>query len=629
MVENHTDDGTEKDSPIGRRRYLTLTAAAVGSLATVGKVTANNGFEPQEESSVSVETNTVINLEDEGLTNGDVIDDYLEDHFDDGVEVRIPEGEYDWNGRGFHRQANENAAVVGEGEVILNLQNSSFNNNIRATNGVIALRNFTVRGKPSEPSRFRLEASSSGHVLVENLNFPDGSEEGADSRPFYSPQDHAGVVEIRNCYFHNFSNNGIYASSPGKGDDGQLIVENCIAHNNNIAGIRIGSSNSIVRNCVILNDAAAPQNHRGQLNMRGIRVRERGNDIRIENCMIIHSFDGAGAPIQLHRGAEGGSGTIVDTQILNNTGNDAIGGSGSTASEWSTDNVSISGDGDLSVHSNMDVCTGGDCHEVSDGLSIDDIFSNFTDNDSISESPEEDDNETPGSEDQSSDADESESEDDHLDEFSDTAVSVNPDFETESWHELTIITDNSGGINYDITTTGQIRMDYERERYNANRPAPTDYVRSNIDGTWTAIGSTAGGGHSGDSFKYRGKIVDVHIVGDLEGVTVLHNGSEVDLEDLIEFSAGPNADISNKLFINGGNDATTSRYSFTVTGDIKPDTAFTSSMDAASHTQFEIDGNKVSGEVTKGLTGFQYTGEILDLTVDGVATTTTLDLSTL
>src|SRR6056297_2028040 len=352
MAERHSDDSGQK-AQLNRRDYMRLGGAAVGAAALgVGATT-----------SVSAQTGTVVDLGEEGLSEGDEIDPYLEEFVDDGVEVRVPEGEYDWNGDGF-TGASRDAAIVGQGEVILNNTAGDWYQTIKASGGTVEIRNFTVRGEATgENTRFRLDAESDGRIVVDNLNFPDGSEDGGEAKAFYVPRDHAGVIEIRNCYYSGFDDNGIYASSPGydDGNDGQVIVENCTSHNNNIAGIRIGSSESVVRNCLIINDDESPSSPSGARNQRGIRVRAPGDDIVIEDCEIIHSYDGAGAPIQLHRTAEGGSGTINNVRILNNTDNDAISDQdGNTAEGWSGGKISITGSGDLSYPSEFDATTGSD-----------------------------------------------------------------------------------------------------------------------------------------------------------------------------------------------------------------------------------------------------------------------------
>ncbi|XVH33565.1 right-handed parallel beta-helix repeat-containing protein (plasmid) [Haloferacaceae archaeon DSL9] len=354
MARGH-EDSISEDSVIKRRSYLKAATAAVAALTFTGVSSA--------QSAEAVNPSTVVNLGDEGLSNGDTIDSYLEEHVGDDVEVQIPAGEYAWDGDGFDDMS-RNAAIVGQGDVVLNLTDG-FNQTLRASGGTLVVKNITVSGAAeSSKSRFRLEADSDGEVIVENLNFPDGSVEGAKSKAFYAPPDHAGSIVIRDCYIANFDDNGIYASSPGKGEDGRVVVERCVVQNNNISGIRVGSTDSVVRDCRIINDDEAPESRRGQLNMRGIRVREAGENITIENCDIVHSYEGAGAPIQLHEGADGGSGTISNVRILNNADSDAIyEHEDGVADSWEGENISITGDGDLSHPSHFDVCEGGSCEE--------------------------------------------------------------------------------------------------------------------------------------------------------------------------------------------------------------------------------------------------------------------------
>ncbi len=316
-----------------RRSYLRLAsvAAAVGTGATV-PVAA---------------TPKVVELGEAGLTTGEVIDDYLETYLTDNTELRIPAGEYDWNGEGF-TGATENAAVIGDGEVLLNNTAGEYYELISAESGTIELKNFTVRGVATgEGSRFRLEAAEEATIVVENVNFPDGSEAGAKAKAFYAPGGHAGTLKIHDCYIAGFDDNGIYANSPGDDDGagGQVRVTHCVAHNNNISGIRIGSDNSSVEHCLVLNDEPAPESRNGTVNQRGIRVRSDGDDISIADCTIVHRIDGVGAPIQLHRGAEGGSGTISNVRIHNDADSTAIEDQdGETAADWEAKEVTISGE---------------------------------------------------------------------------------------------------------------------------------------------------------------------------------------------------------------------------------------------------------------------------------------------
>ena len=241
MVSEDPGDSTDPSPRHSRRSYLGL----VGGVITAGSVV----------SQPAMATPTPVDLGEQGLSDGDVIDPYLDEAFVGGARVEIPAGSYEWEGGGFEG-ASENAAVVGQGDVTLELTSDSFRNNVRAESGTVELRNLTVRGKPSEKSHFRLETNEAATIIVDSLNFPDGAENETKCRPFYVPRDHAGTVDIRNSYFSSFSDNGIYASSPGyeDGAGGRVLIENCVAHNINIAAIRVGSSDSVVRNCLIVND---------------------------------------------------------------------------------------------------------------------------------------------------------------------------------------------------------------------------------------------------------------------------------------------------------------------------------------------------------------------------------------
>ena len=318
-----------------RRSYLGL----VGGLFAAGSVSTGTAMAAP----------ATVDLGEQGLTSGERIDSYLEEFFVDGATVEIPAGSYAWDGEGFEGAA-ENAAVIGQGDVSLELTGDSFRNNVRAEAGTIELRNFTVHGTVSEKSHFRLETAEGATIVTDRLDFPDGAADESECRPFYVPRDHAGTVDIRNSYFSSFSDNGIYASSPGYDDGagGRVLIENCVAHNINIAAIRVGSSGSVVRNCLIVNDGPAPKSETEQRNMRGIRIRNPGEDIRIEDCEISMRHEETGAPIQIHEEAEGGSGSIENVTIRNDTDSEAIDEGDDAAANWEVSGVEIVGTGDLS-----------------------------------------------------------------------------------------------------------------------------------------------------------------------------------------------------------------------------------------------------------------------------------------
>jgi hypothetical protein len=465
--------------------------------------------------------------------------------------------------------------------------------------------------------------------VIDNFNLPDGVEDPGNAIGFYVPGEHAGVLEIKNCYIANFSNNGIYASSPGKGSDGPIVVENCFVHNNNITGIRLGSTNSVARNCLVLNDAEAPHIYEGSaINMRGIRIREPGDGITIENCEVVHSYEGAGGPIVLHDGAEGGSGSVQDTLIRNNTDTDAIFEKGSAAEDWSASNVSISGDGNMEYPSHFEnVCVGSDCpvptgdDPQNDGTSSDSDGS--TTDDSTSDGGTED---SSGSE---------------TDGTSDVGTGGT---------ELVIISNNSGGLEYEFTTTGEITALYDRAEYSADTAAPADEVSENADGTWTATGATGGASNSGDAFQYEGSMTDFSANGDVAEATLLADGTEVTVDDLLE--AGGDESSGDSSGSDGGSDGSTdgsddssgsdgstdrqktvvfdgteantvAAYTFRVTGDVVRDSSISTSPDNRfDNLEDVVDGNQVDGVLGKGIDGYRYTGRIVEIELDGSAAVT-------
>ncbi|WP_253736577.1 right-handed parallel beta-helix repeat-containing protein [Halohasta salina] len=598
MAERHSD-GSGRKAQLNRRDYMRLGGSAVAA-AAIGGVGATT--------SVAAQTETVVDLGAEGLSEGDEIDPYLEEFVDDGVEVRVPEGEYDWDGDGF-TGASRDAAIVGQGEVILNNTAGDWYQTIKASGGTVEIRNFTVRGEATgENTRFRLDAESDGRIVVDNLNFPDGSESGGEAKAFYVPRDHAGVIEIRNCYYSGFDDNGIYASSPGysDGNDGQVIVENCTSHNNNIAGIRIGSSESVVRNCLIINDDDAPRSPSGSRNQRGIRVRAPGDDIVIEDCEIIHSYDGAGAPIQLHRTAEGGSGTINNVRILNNTSNDAISDQdGNTAEGWTGTNISITGDGDLDYPSEFDATTGSDA-------------------------------ESPTGEDPQGET--------VPDRSSSDSGSASADEPAEGTDRLLVSTEPSDGASYEFTATDEITPRYDLDQFNANDDSVGESASENDDGTWTATGQLSGASSSGDSFDVAGELTSVSIDGDSDAVSLFLNGEELPADDLVDAAGDDRSDeddqsaddsedvpaespdevdeddLANVLLLDGTVSDDLAQYKIVVSGRIERSDSLSSVADGGSpwdDIEDRVDESTATGVVAKGLDGYRFSGDLVSFQVKG------------
>lgn len=202
--------------------------------------------------------------------------------------------------------------------------------------GDFVARNLTIRGRmpdkdlPSQPAAFHFEQfDESSRGVVENAVAKDGGHHGGNSIGIYVGKGHSGELVLRNCDIRNFPNNGLYASAPGRnepnfvGEDGPVHVEGGLYKNNNIANIRIGSTDSTVKNARVVADRVPPY-PKGSLNVRGIRLRGKHGQV-VENCQIRfgkHGGRGFGALV-FH--PDTGRATVRNTKIeVNRNGTHAI-----------------------------------------------------------------------------------------------------------------------------------------------------------------------------------------------------------------------------------------------------------------------------------------------------------------
>ena len=588
MAQGHDDNGGEKGQLIDRRSYMKLAGAA-GALATIGAgVTA---------ASTNADADTVVDLGERGLSEGDVIDPYLDEYFRSGVEVRIPEGEYDWHGGGFSYYDDGDAAVVGEGEVILQTVAGEFNNRIHAASGTIELRNLTVRGAVAGESRMRLETASSGRILVINVNFPDGAvDDAARTKAFYVPVNHAGLIGFKNCYIRNCSDNGIYASSQGRGDGGRIVIDSCVAHNNNITGFRIGGVNSVIRNSVVINDGRAPEPTGYGRNQRGIRIdnSEQSQDMRIENCDVIHSSSYAGEPIEWSSRAAGSTGHIEGVRIRNNNDIAAIAARRSHAEGWTGNDIHVSGDGSHDVPSWFEnVYTGDDAAAPSTSTADDAVGS-----------PEQ------------------------------------PVFEV--W-----ATDEGERLDYVVEGEGSVEF-YDDPFDDRLRGGGNDYITEHDDGTFTIEGHT--GNQHGDAFLIDGEVTSFEKTGYDSDFRLVYDGQEVSPEDLGSDDDNPDDDgddvdndnpdddgddvdndnpddgaeeeLTNLLIVDGTPTDDVTKYFFEVTGQVERDDAISSVPEDSlwwDDMEDRIDEDSVTGIVGKGVDGYRYSGELVRFEFDGAA----------
>ncbi len=192
--------------------------------------------------------------------------------------------------------------------------------------GAFDVRDCRIAGKmpdrslPDNPAAFTFavrDAAATGRVR--NLALPDGGHDGGNAIGLYVDKDHAGVLRFEDCVVEDFPNNGLYASAPGRdmpgyrGADGTVHVVGGRYRNNNIANVRVGTTDSTVRGARIVVDRVPPSPD-DALNARGLRLRGKHGQV-VEDCEIVLGEDagyGFGALV-IH--TDSGRATVRDTSI--------------------------------------------------------------------------------------------------------------------------------------------------------------------------------------------------------------------------------------------------------------------------------------------------------------------------
>ncbi len=300
------------------RRRVLRSGASLGALSLgVGRVTAADASANQTQiaaaddrhprgASVTERFDTIVDLRKAGAdpTGSDPIDDVLRKHTRDDTLVLLPSGTYSVKQIGFYGTSNWGLVGVGDVTVVptgghdgvfaggyqsADIWLDSFTLDVTdcksATVSLVgydgtAVRNITVTGRFTDPNSpaflFRPLGADATHV-IENVTATDGG----NCIGLYANHDH-GRVEVRDCRFEEFWNNGIYASSAS----GALLVDGGTYRNNNVANVRVGSSNTTIRNARVVVDGTPNHWSMSGLNMRGIRIVDgpASGTVTVENC---------------------------------------------------------------------------------------------------------------------------------------------------------------------------------------------------------------------------------------------------------------------------------------------------------------------------------------------------------
>ncbi|MFC7229647.1 hypothetical protein N0B31_19770 [Salinirubellus salinus] len=304
-----------------------------------------------------------VDLGDVGLSPGDDITPYLEDYCVGGNEVHIPEGKYRWDGRsGLGGTYDGSMFLIGDGNgAVLDIGDGNacdFDIRTGSSAGAIHVKfqNITQVGRiGADGSRMSVAAEADDSLIEFNrFDRPDGCEFDTDATGAYVPSGHAGTIRFLNCHFEHFSNNGLYASSPGQGDggdgDGTIEVLGGLWKNNNIGNIRIGTTDSIIEGVTIYNDGSGPGISGGSSNEMSVYIREPGVNMRINDCDITTVGSAANcvriADSRFNNSRDGDL-TVTNTRIRHDQSPSVVNVSGSFG--VGGDTIDLTGDGDLSL----------------------------------------------------------------------------------------------------------------------------------------------------------------------------------------------------------------------------------------------------------------------------------------
>ena len=465
-----------------------------------------------------------------------------------------------------------------------------------ADSGTVRIENITIRGKRGEEqSRWRVGASEGATLELFNVNLPDGTVEGSDSTGFYAGSDHAGTLHCKACYFEGLGNVAMYVSDAYTGEDGRVVVEDCVFRNSNSSMVRFAPSDSVVRGCYFEGTEEPPADHTGGTTLRGIKVDDAGTDALIEDCEFY--WTRGANPIRLHYRGEGGNGTIRNVRIYNDGDSDAIQQDWDTDGSWAGEDIHLTGSGNLSVPDHFETVTGSDADEP------DTEYELWTPVDGGGSTDTGEPTETTDTGETAEESTDSGS----TDRGSELVVRASPD---------------NPDANCDVTVTvdGEIQFGDEAE-------PDTDTVVENDDGTYTATSVDMNPG-AVDSYWVAGPITAFSVTDGYDAGATL-DGEAVRMADFVgDSDQGDGTDGGdggteplNRIEIDGTGDAEESAYyEFTVSGSLSLDEGRT--VVGSGETLWltgDISNGYVSGHVRNGVDAFFYSGALQRVEIDGDA----------
>ncbi|WP_129116686.1 right-handed parallel beta-helix repeat-containing protein [Halegenticoccus tardaugens] len=342
-LEVHDDDDKPPISSgnegllLERRSYLQMAGAAAAALAT-----GATGVAAAAPSGVSEKNyGNVVDVVEAGADNsgGSSIEDVVQENANDNTLLKFPKGKYavgeiSLSGlKNFAMVAPEGASLLpeSEGDIIrvsdaegVHIEGFDVEGAARvifyAVGGENTLKNWRVKESMSEDSHGAVvQCVNEDTVLTfENVDFSAG---GAGTATWVRPPivgdypsgenvvevEPSGTINFINCKMENWNDEGLYAS-PHPGDTN--VIGGRYA-NSNLAQVRVGGENSLVKGVEIVCDDSSKTEE--EKNTRGIWMKE-GHKMTVEDCDIVMT-DVPSSEGAIVNGTEGGEMHIKNTRI--------------------------------------------------------------------------------------------------------------------------------------------------------------------------------------------------------------------------------------------------------------------------------------------------------------------------
>ncbi|WIV67496.1 right-handed parallel beta-helix repeat-containing protein [Natrialbaceae archaeon AArc-T1-2] len=244
----------------------------------------------------------------------------------DGELLVVPPGTYEWNSQ--LSMSRRNWGIRGDGDVTIYVPGSWGTDNqsdrvLNVSGDNILLENlvFDSDGRPGTGFRCIVDTvgtirdleiasdgprtwtdhtyafavgaeSSNGHFEMDGIvchnNGDLSNYNGGNGRVgIWCSRD--GTLTVRNSVFSGFPNNAIYTRMRGA-----MEIENCVFANNSPTGVRLGGSNEVIRNCTFFTDLSLDgtthSNDERRINASAIMADNRSNASSggyVENCSFV------------------------------------------------------------------------------------------------------------------------------------------------------------------------------------------------------------------------------------------------------------------------------------------------------------------------------------------------------